>query len=131
MATLGGTFGGGTVFKIERSTGEGTTVHSFGDMPDGHGPRGDLILDSAGNLYGTTVEGGMFGYGAVFKIDPNGVETVLHSFTRGSDGWDPSGGLAIDEDGNLYGTTPGGGTGGGGTVLKLDPAGTFTVVHSS
>ena len=77
-------------------------------------------MDAAGNLYGTTSYGGTNGVGTVFKLDPAGQETVLHSFS-GRDGKIPYGTLARDKAGNLYGTTYGGGAFGGGVVFKIAP----------
>jgi uncharacterized repeat protein (TIGR03803 family) len=105
---------------------------------DGAVPSGGLISDEAGNFYGTTYFGGQegpncanFGYpcGTVFKLAPDGTETVLHTFT-GDDGGNPRAGLIADKVGNLYGTTIAGGSGGGGTVFKVTPDGTETVLHS-
>jgi uncharacterized repeat protein (TIGR03803 family) len=95
-------------------------LHAFGDGSDAQEPVGDLIAVK-GLLYGTTYNGGTYGYGAAFALDPNtGVETVLHSFGNGSDGQAPLAGL-IDVKGTLYGTTYGGGTFGQGTVFALNP----------
>ena len=69
----------GTVFKLDR-TGEKTVLHSFTGGADGARPFAGLIRDTAGNLYGTTGEGGTFNFGTVFKVDATGAETVLHSF---------------------------------------------------
>jgi uncharacterized repeat protein (TIGR03803 family) len=91
----------------------------------GENPYAGVIRDSAGNLYGTTFEGGApkgF-YGVVYKLDKAGRETVLHSFTGGADGAYPEAGLIRDSAGNLYGTTEQGGTAGAGVVYKLDTAG--------
>src|SRR5215469_4800221 len=114
-------FGCGTVFKLDPSGNE-TVLHAFTGTPgDGARPFGGLIMDAASNLYGTTQDfGGCdLGCGIVFKLDPSGNETVLHTFT-GSDGANPSAGLIMDAAGNLYGTTPGGGASGGcGTVFKI------------
>jgi uncharacterized repeat protein (TIGR03803 family) len=87
-------------------------------------PEGNLILDAAGNLYGTTYNGGGHGLGTVFKLKPNpdGLYwrvSILHSFT-GTDGANPYG-VIFDASGNLYGTTYGGGAYGGGTVFELSP----------
>ena len=92
---------------------------------DGEAPDGSLIFDQAGNLYGTTSQGGANGYGTVFKLSPgaNGTwtETVLHSFNR-TDGANPEGALIFDRAGNLYGTTSQGGASyGNGTVFELSP----------
>ena len=101
--------------------------------------------DPAGNLYGETTYGGdlscypPYGCGTVFKLDPAGKETVLHSFTgTGGDGEHPWAGLVGDNEGNLYGATVEGGTGpnctsaenGCGTVFKVDKTGKETVLHS-
>ena len=126
-----GAAGAGTVFKIT-SGGTETILHSFaGGTTDGLEPRASVVMDSAGNLYGTTLAGGMKGDGTVFKLSPTGTETILHSFTGGtSDGSGPLAGLIIDNAGNLYGTTPSGGTKGDGTVFKVSPTGTETVLYS-
>jgi len=98
-----------------------------------------LVRDKAGNLYGTTQQGGTgacyffdgrrkikVGCGTVFKLDTTGHETVLYSFLGGSDGQEPYFGLVLDAVGSLYGTTSGGGP---GTVFKVDAAGNETVLH--
>ncbi len=130
---LCGPFNGdyGTVFRITPD-GKGTVLHSFNaDGVDGVNPYGGLVFDKAGNLYGTTYGGGEFGYGTVFKLSPSGGETVLHSFNAdGTDGINPYGGVVLGKKGNLYGTTYQGGTNGDGTVFKLTPSGTETVLHS-
>ena len=126
----GGDRGLGTVFKID-SQGNETVLHSFNGVPDGANPYAGLVLDGSGNLYGTTANGGAFGSGTVFEIDPNGVETLLHSFAGGStDGAGPKARLTLDANGNLYGTTFAGGTGGYGTVFKLDPTNVETVLYN-
>jgi uncharacterized repeat protein (TIGR03803 family) len=99
-----------------------------------------MIADTKDNLYSTTRQGGGtgcggYGCGTVFKLMPDGTETVLYSFTGGSDGAYPKAGVIADAKGHLYGTTfPGGGTGcqgfGCGVVFKLAPDGTLTVLHS-
>lgn len=124
----GGTYGVGTVFKVSR-TGKERSLYIFTAGADGSSPAAGLLRDPAGNLYGTTRQGGDFGYGAVFKVNPNGNQTVLHSFT-GVDGSYPYGGLVRDPVGNIYGTTFTGGASGFGTVFKLDTAGNETVLHS-
>jgi uncharacterized repeat protein (TIGR03803 family) len=124
-----GTESCGVVFKITPQ-GTETILHSFAGGADGYGPNGNLVRDSAGNLYGTTFAGGAASLGTVFKLTPDGTETVLHSFTGGSDGSTPYAGLVLGHDGNLYGTTYQGGAFGGGTVFKLTPDGSETVLHS-
>jgi len=127
----GGAYGLGTVFKIT-GAGTETILHSFGaSATDGQTPRARVTLDSAGNVYGATLKGGANQIGTVFKIDTAGTETILYSFgARANDGMDPSSGLIIDSTGNLYGTTSVGGSGGSGTVYKIDPAGTETILYS-
>jgi uncharacterized repeat protein (TIGR03803 family) len=104
-------------------------LYSFDAQPDGELPYAGLVQDANGNLYGTTLGGGASGNGTVFKLDTNGNETVLHSFT-GADGAEPIAPLIIDSGGNLYGTTVGGGANNSGTVFKLDVGGQYTVLHS-
>jgi uncharacterized repeat protein (TIGR03803 family) len=104
-------------------------LYNFGAAPDGSGAN-PLIADAAGSLYGTTFTGGKFGNGTVYKLTPPApgltawTETILHSFTGGSDGGTPFGSLVFDKYGALYGTTNNGGLGaapGFGTVFKLAP----------
>jgi uncharacterized repeat protein (TIGR03803 family) len=127
---------GGTVFKLDPAGNE-TVLYSFRKETDGRLPEAPLIVDAAGNFYGTTMKGGSgkTHSGTVFKLDPQGNETVLYSFTGGSDGGLPVSGLVMDSAGNLYGTTPWGGVNdcegvGCGVVFKVDPAGHQTVLHA-
>jgi uncharacterized repeat protein (TIGR03803 family) len=132
----GGTYGHGTVFKLSK-TGKETVLYSFCSHPnsclDGAYPNGELIQDSEGNLYGTTRGGGASNlWGTVFKLSKTGKETVLYSFcstNNCADGAQPSWGVIQDAEGNLYGTTDGGG-GVWGTVFKLSKTGKETVLHS-
>jgi uncharacterized repeat protein (TIGR03803 family) len=119
--------GAGVVYKMDAG-GTVTVLHSFSG-PDGEAPFAGLIQTSDGNLYGTTLGGGVWGVGTVFKIDTSGNLTVLHSF-EGLDGASPQGALIQGNDGNFYGTTSGGGTTGSGTIFKMDPSGNVTVLHS-
>ena len=119
----GGAADQGTVFKLD-TIGTETVLHSFTGQPfgpDGAFPRSNLVMDASGNLYGTTLLGGASGVGTVFRLDTNGNLTVLHTFTGGLDGGYPYAGLVIDAQGNLYGTTAGGGVADRGTVFKLTP----------
>jgi uncharacterized repeat protein (TIGR03803 family) len=135
---MGGKYGHGVVFKLD-SAGNETVLHSFGAPPDGAFPNAGLVQDAAGNFYGITNGGGLkichFGSsttcGVVFKVDRNGNETVFYSFTGGTDGEDPWGGLLIDPAGNLYGIAGGGEAGGGGygVLFKIDPSGRETVLY--
>jgi len=135
------TLGCGTVFKLTPA-GEETVLHNFSANigSDGNSPSAGVILDSAGNLYGTTQEGGWGschgGCGIVYEVSSAGVEKVLWNFEGGTvGGWHPEGGLVMDGAGNLYGTTTfgGGGTGDGcGLVFKLSYNGTKwveSVIH--
>jgi uncharacterized repeat protein (TIGR03803 family) len=124
-----GTPGCGVIFKLDPA-GRETPIYVLGPSPDGSDPRATVIHDAAGNFYGTTFFGGLYGYGTVFKLDRTGHETVLYNFTNQQDGSNPWGGLVQDEKGNLYGTANHGGSYGVGTVFKLDPAGNFTVLHT-
>ena len=116
-------------------------IYSFKGGNDGDDPPSGVISDKDGNLYGATIAGGGtgcngYGCGTVFKLAPDGTETVLYSFKGGSDGVSPLGGLIRDKQGNLYGTTQvGGGTGcygqkGCGTIYKIAPDGTETVLYA-
>ena len=110
-------------------------LYSFTGGDDGDQPYAGVIFDGAGNLYGTTQLGGAHGVGVVFKLTPsqNGwTETVLYTFTGGTDGRVPLGGVVFDEAGNIYGTTSEGGDPvcQCGVVYKLTPSGTFSIVHT-
>jgi uncharacterized repeat protein (TIGR03803 family) len=99
-------------------------LHSFNGPGDAGSPGGGLIFDKAGNLYGIGTSGGVYGYGAVYELSPNGKERVLYSFNPAAgDGGNPMGGLIFDATGNLYGTTYAGGSGFAGTVFELTPHG--------
>ena len=138
----GGAYAGGTAFKLAPH-GMETVLHAFGSGSDGLYPEATLIADKGGNLYGTTSIGGSGscsgyygpGCGTVFKLAPDGSETVLYSFQGGSDGEEPNAALIADGNGNLYGTTfIGGGTGCGGfgcgTVFEITSGGAEMVLYS-
>jgi len=128
----GGSQNAGVVYKLS-PTGQETVLHSFkGESADGASPKTGVVMDQAGNLYGTTAAGGANNQGVVYKLTPSGKETILHSFTGGTDGGVPNG-LAIDSVGNLYGTASQGGIGVSGyqgLVFELDVAGNFSVLYS-
>jgi uncharacterized repeat protein (TIGR03803 family) len=112
-------------------------LHNFeAGAPNGAYPIAGVIRDSAGNLYGTTPNGGTYNEGVVYKVDSAGHQTVLYNFTVGADGWNPYSGVIQDSAGNLYGTTSLGGDLSGcgglgcGVVYKLDTAGNETVLYS-
>jgi uncharacterized repeat protein (TIGR03803 family) len=118
----GGATGDGTVFELT-ATGEEKILWNFEGPPsDGQDPRAGLVMDKAGNLYGTTFAGGASKYGTVFELTPTGQETILHSFAdTASDGGNPQSGLLLDAAGNLYGDTYYGGASSCGTVFKVKP----------
>ena len=142
-ASAGGASGNGAIFKLTpgSSAWTETVLHTFNGGSDGKYPYGDLILDAAGNLYGTAYQGGGAGYGVVFELLPGSKgglrESVLHAFYN-KPAANPVSGLVMDTAGNLYGTTMLGAqtacTGGCGTLFKLTPASggkwTFSVIHS-
>jgi uncharacterized repeat protein (TIGR03803 family) len=124
---LGGPTFGGTVFElIAGSNGTWTEniLYNFAGA-DGSEPYAALIFDSSGNLYGTTLSGGTYGFGTVFELvsGSNGTwtEKVLHSFTGGNDGANPDGPLIFDGVGRLYGTTTSAGPHDYGAVFELTP----------
>jgi uncharacterized repeat protein (TIGR03803 family) len=127
--TLGGSGGGGTVFRLSPSGGgwNFSLLYSLaGHASEGQDPGvyNALVLDAAGNLYGADYADTPNGYGSIFKLTPaNGIWTYtgLHDFTGGSDGANPMGGVNFDANGDLYGTTVYGGTTGGGVVWEITP----------
>jgi uncharacterized repeat protein (TIGR03803 family) len=142
VSSTGGTNNKGNVFELTRYDGGWILIvlYSFTSGSDGGYPSGGVILDKAGNLYGTAYYGGLLsdcsgvGCGVVFELSPgsdgNWTETVLHSFTE-TDGALPSSALVFGADGILYGTTSLGGTttacegdpaNGCGTVFQLAPS---------
>jgi uncharacterized repeat protein (TIGR03803 family) len=143
--------GGGTVFELTPPAASGGTwtesiLWNFGNGTDGNVPRAGLIMDRSGNLYSTTVAGGIYGVqnsamppagdGTIFKLMPpstsggSWTESILWNFGNDSDGLAPNASLIMDRSGNLYGITPAGGANAGGTVFKLTPQGTESVLWS-
>ena len=106
------------------------TLYSFSGGSDGSEPMGNLIQDTAGNLYGTTRNGGTQGLGVVFQLTGSGKENVLHSFAGGTDGSTPQSGLIFDAAGTLYGTAGAGGTYGHGVVFKIDSSSNESILHA-
>ncbi len=140
----GGTNDSGTVYAIDPTTFNLSTIYRFTGGADGGHPIGALVAGNSGiTFYGTTQEGGTNNLGTVFSLAYVSIGlnhfwslTTLHTFSGGADGGFPQGGLVLGNDGFLYGTTTIGGTnanpaiaGGAGTVWKLDMAGNFTVLH--
>jgi uncharacterized repeat protein (TIGR03803 family) len=121
----GGTVSLGTVFAVNKSSGQETVLHSFGIGHDGRRPTYGRLLNVGDKLYGTTKDGGgntAPGYGTVYSIapTPSGTYTVVHAFDGGSDGCHPQAGLVLHK-GLLYGTTDGCGAYGAGTIFVIDP----------
>jgi uncharacterized repeat protein (TIGR03803 family) len=129
----GGASNDGTAFKVTPA-GVETVLHSFAGGTDGALPQTPLTEGSDGNFYGTTPNGGVNGFGTVFKLTPAGAETVLYSFAGGTgDGAIPGTGLIQGSDGNFYGTTNSGGNSGCfngcGVLFKITPAGAESVLY--
>jgi uncharacterized repeat protein (TIGR03803 family) len=135
VTTLGGANTWGMIFKITPD-GTFTTLYNFCSQPvctDGSQPFAALVEATDGNFYGTTSSGGANGYGTVFKVTPGGTLTTLHSFNV-SEGYSVAA-LVEATDGNFYGTTANGGTsnncvGGCGTIFRITPTGTLSILHS-
>jgi uncharacterized repeat protein (TIGR03803 family) len=130
----GGTCAQGTVFELSKSGGAWTenVLYSFCGG-DGENPVGNVILDSSGDIYGTTKFGGSGGCGTVFKVSGSKF-TTLYTFTCGSDGGKPDAGVILDKRGNLFGTTQlygsfGNGNG-GGVAYEISTSGTFSVIYT-
>ena len=125
-APIGGASSSGVVFQLTPGSGGWTenVIYTFTGGADGAEPYASLVLDQAGNLYGTTSQGGATGNGVVFQLTPGSggwTESVLYSFTGANDGGWPMAPLVLDQSGNLYGTTTQGGTAGVGVAFKLSP----------
>jgi uncharacterized repeat protein (TIGR03803 family) len=123
----GGANGLGTVFELTPSNGSWTetVLYSFSSDADGYLPYSGVIFDSTGNLYGTTQNGGPNGNGTVYELSPTGsgwTKSILLSFGGGNQGGGPRGGVIMDAQGNLYGSTASLGPQGGGTAYQLSPS---------
>ncbi len=120
-----GTLGPGEVYKLQRENGK-WGIESLHAWPDGTGPYAGVTLDAAGNVYGTTMDGGARGQGTVFELMPvhntikSYIQRVLWNFS-GPDGANPLSSLVLDGSGNLYGATVFGGSVGYGTVFEVTP----------
>ncbi len=143
MASAGGNTTGicspdgcGTIFKISLA-GNFTTIYTFcsqSDCADGFSPTTALMQGTDSNLYGTTVAGGMYGNGTIFKLNLSGTFTTLYSFCSQpecQDGGNPDAQLIQATDGNFYGTTQDGGPNAGrGTIFSLTPSGVLTTLYT-
>ncbi len=124
----GGPDGYGTVYKLSPD-GSYTVLYAFTGDKDGGEPVAGLTGDKNGNFYGVTYYGGgSCDCGVIFKIAPDGAETVLHTFAK-SEGAHPETVLVQDSKGNLYGTTHEGGANNFGVIFKLSRNGAYTVLH--
>src|SRR3569832_268625 len=105
------------------------TLHSFSGVGDGANPKSGLVMDAAGNLYGTTPQGGASDMGTLFKVAPDGTFTLLHAFQGGRDGAKPTASaLTVDAHGTIYGLTEQGGIANGGTAYRFR-GGKLSVLH--
>jgi uncharacterized repeat protein (TIGR03803 family) len=134
---LGGESNTGTIFKIT-PTGTWTGLASFctegaNRCSNGEAPYGAMVQGPDGNLYGTTMSGGAYGFGEVYQVTPEGALSVVYSFcaeVNCTDGELPLAGLVLATDGNLYGTTEYGGVYGFGTLFRVSPGGAFMSLYS-
>lgn len=125
----GGHCGGGcgTLFKLD-THGTHIVLHDFTGGDDGGAPDGDLVADSAGNIYGATILGSS-SFGSLFELSSGGAFSVLHTFAQTDGSW-PGNHLAIAPNGDIYGTTAAGGAHNAGTVFKLANDGTLTTLYA-
>jgi uncharacterized repeat protein (TIGR03803 family) len=124
----------GVVYKLTRSgqSWSYSVIYAFQGDDDGDGPNGGVVQDASGNLYGTTAGGGRDRSGTVYRLAQSGggwTESIIYNFANDGDGRNPVGGLILDSAGILYGTTPGGGQYGAGTVYSISGGG-FSVLAS-
>ena len=130
-------YGCGAAYQISPSNGgwHASMIYSFANGST-NTPWSGVIVDSLGNLYGTTNAGGEAGFGSIYELSPNGgswSQMVLYSFLNGNDGANPLAGLVADGAGNYYGAAPSGGANGGGTIFELTPNGggwNYSVLYS-
>jgi uncharacterized repeat protein (TIGR03803 family) len=128
-ALQGGADNDGVVFKVTPDR-KLTTLYAFKGGSDGRKPQSGLTMDATGNLYGTTYFGGGRDCGTVYKVAPDGTETLLHAFAGSRDGANPYSGVVLDKNGNIYGTTLSGGADNNGTVYRIAPDGSMKVLHT-
>ena len=129
MTSNGGPQGRGTVFSMNTSGSNFSVIKGFEDW--GKAPNGDLLLGDDGNFYGMTYTGGTYTYpGTIFMMTPTGAITILRQLNGSVDGQYPYGELTKGADGNFYGVTSSGGTNTYGTIFKITPDGTYTVLKN-
>lgn len=128
LTTNGGPEGKGTLFSLKTNNTGFNIVKGFADW--GNGPLGNLVKGADGALYGTTYQGGIFGYGTIFKVSTTGGLKVLKHFDLTNDGGYPKGSLLLAKDGNFYGYTSSGSINNGGAIFKITPAGVYSIVRS-
>ncbi|MBV9061541.1 MAG: hypothetical protein JOY77_01265 [Alphaproteobacteria bacterium] len=126
---VGGANGAGAVVMV--APGQAPAVlHDF-NSADGADPYGGVLYDqSTGRIFGTACEGGAYGYGVLFELDPGGAYQVLHDFDHANDGDCPIDAPTLDAEGNLYGVAYEGGGNSGGTIWEQPAGGAFTVLHT-
>lgn len=130
VAAHGGDYNSGVVYKIDSMNNE-TILYSFKGGDDGSSPTGNLVLDSSGNLYGETSNGGASGNGTIFQLNISGTKQTLYSFKGGtSDGVNPFGGLIEGQDGNLYGVANSKVNMFGGVIFKITKIGIENVLYT-
>ena len=126
----GGSNSYGTLFEL-KSKSTFSTLYNFGASGDAEFIFSDVVLDPKGNMYGTSEEGGADGTGTIWEVTSGGTESVLYSFTDGSDGGYPFlSNLHRDAKGDLFGVSEDGGSSGCGTLFEYSAGRTFSVLHS-
>jgi uncharacterized repeat protein (TIGR03803 family) len=125
--STGGANGAGTIFKITPA-GVYTVLRNLSYTPDGGNPKGSLVQYTDGNFYGTASTGGANSAGTIFKISSGGIFQVLKHLNASTNGSSPQCKLLIGSDGNFYGMTNVGGANNAGTIFKITPTGTYTVL---
>ena len=119
IAASGGANGSGAIFEIAHGTTALTTLASFNATTSGFNPSGTLLMDAAGNLYGTAASGGVNNEGTLFELAKGSRAIATLAAFNGANGAAPRGGLILDSSGNLFGTTPYGGSFNNGTVFEI------------
>jgi len=119
----------GVIFKIDAS-GVTSTIHTFQGGSDGSRATSPPVVMADGTVYGTTLVGGAYGGGVIYKVTPEGDYSVAYSFGGEPNAFAPFGGLVLGTNGNLYGTTTAGGEANNGTIFEFKTSGEFRVIYS-